>query len=359
MSNRKNGRGAIALAITVLLGAGLLVSCGFNTNSVPGGDTGVVSKESGSSPSGQKENSSAFSAGSNGAANAGTEQEEAAAFMEIEPTILKTTQNSTYTYVEGKLSFTVGTNTADFPSKYVSTIFNPQVDFMPESIFVSAKKIAVVRTPDDDSIVITYSDDGGKTWQDSNAIHTDQIPDRSVAGADFLGRNEVKYLLSLYVDFPSKDTGFLIIGSGTTMGTQYTRALFKTTDGGKTWVALDSSIAGIHGFPVTGMCFMDDKNGFIVQSGVNVNKATICKTMDGGVTWSTNELPVPAVVAGNFNAPSLTALAPYYASSQWLLPIFIRPDMLIYFKSKDQGKSWSYDSTMNMKMEQFLSSNAS
>ncbi|MHB8064992.1 MAG: WD40/YVTN/BNR-like repeat-containing protein [Ruminiclostridium sp.] len=359
MSNKRNGRSAIALAITALLGTGLLFSYGFNTSSVPSGVASVVSKQTCNSPSSQKGNSGTSSSISNAVASAGAKQDEAATFMKIEPTILKMTQNFTYTYVEGKLSFTIGTDMADFPSKYVSTIFNPHVDFMSSSIFVSANKIAVVRTPDDDTIVITYSDDNGKTWQDSDAIHTEQIPDHSTAEADFLGKNEVNNLLSLYVDFSSKTMGFLIIGSETTMGTQYTRALFKTTDGGETWYALDSNIAIIHGFPATGMYFMDDKNGFIVQSGINVNKAKICQTTDSGVTWSTNELPIPASLVDDLNAPSLTALAPYYASSQWLLPMFIRPDTLIYFKSKDQGKIWSYDSTMNIKIEQFLSSKAS
>lgn len=104
---------------------------------------------------------------------------------------------------------------------------------------------------------------------------------------------------------------------------------------------------------------MDDKNGFIVQSGINVNMAEICQTIDGGVTWSTNELPVPATLVDGLNAPSLTALAPYYTTSQWVLPMFIRPDTLIYFKSKDQGEIWSYDSTMNIKIDQFLSANDS
>ena len=337
MSKKWNGRSLIILAITALLGTGLLSGCGFNTGNVSnGGASGAIS---------------------NAAASADAEQDEAAAaFMKIEPAILKKMQNSTYTYVEGKLSFNIGTDKSDFPPRYASTIFNPHVDFMPSSIFVSANKIAVVRTPDDDSIVITYSDDDGKTWQDSDTIHTGQIPDHSVADADFLGKNEVDNLLSIYANFPSKDTGFLIIGSGTTMGTQYTLALFKSTDGGKTWYALDSNIAFIHGFPVTGMYFMDDKNGFIVQSGVNVKKAEICQTVDGGVTWSANELPVPATLVDDPNAPSLTALTPYYASGQWVLPMFIRPDTLIYFKSKQQGKIWSYDPTMDIKINKFLSS---
>ncbi|HWT73726.1 MAG TPA: sialidase family protein [Mobilitalea sp.] len=359
MNNKRNVRRAIALAITVLLWSGLLSSCGFNTKSAPSGDSSVESKLTDSRPSSQKENSDASSAISNAPTSAVVEQDEAATFMKIEPTILKTTQSSTYTYVEGKLSFTIGTDTADFPPKYVSTIFNPHDDFIPSSIFVSENKIAVVRTPDEDSIVITYSDDDGKAWQDSDAIHTEQIPDHATSDSDFLGKNEVNQLLSLYVDFPSKTTGFLIIGAGTIMGTQYTRALFKTTDGGKTWYALDSNIAIKQSFPVTGMYFMDDKNGFIVQSGVNVNKANICQTTDGGVTWSMKELPVPVTLVDDLNAPSLTALVPYKTSSQLIIPMFIRPDTLIYFTSKDQGKIWSYDSTMNIKIDQFLSSNAS
>lgn len=233
MSSKRNKGIVITLAIIALLGTGLLSGCEFNKSSATNVGASVTSKQTDNSLSSQKENSDASTSISNTEASSGANPDEmAAAFMKIEPAILKTTQNATYADADGKLSFTIGTDTAVFPSKYVSTIFNPHVDFMPSSIFISTNKIAVVRTPDDDSIVITYSDDNGKTWQDSDTIRTEQIPDHSVADADFLGKNEVDNLLSLYVDFPSKATGFLIIGSGTAMGTQYTRALFKTTDGG-------------------------------------------------------------------------------------------------------------------------------
>ena len=317
MNIKKKLRSAIALVVVVFLGTGLLVSCKSN------GDTIVVSKQTDSSTA---ENSNASSTISSGVASQEALQEAAANFMKIEPAILKTTQNATYTYSDGSLSFTIGTETANFPSKYVSTIFNPNIDFMPSSIFVSANKIAVVRTPDDDSIVITYSDDNGKTWQDSDAIQTEQIPDHSTGEASFFGKDEVNNLLSLYVNFPSKDTGFLIVGSNTTMGMQYTRALFKSTDSGKTWHALDSNIDDPD-FPITGMYFINDNNGFIVQSALNVNKVEIRQTTDGGVTWSTYEVPLPAKLVNNYNYPSVTALAPYYSSSQWVLPIFVYPDL--------------------------------
>lgn len=359
MSNKGNRGKAIALILIILLGAGSLSGCGFNTKSVHNSED-VTFKQTASSPSNQKGNDGAVSSISDMAEREDTKQEdETAAFMKIEPAILKGSQNSTYTYDKGKLSFTIESEKVDFPSKYISTIFNPHADFMPSSIFISSDKIAVVRTPDDDSIVITYSDDNGKTWQDSSAIHTEQIPDHAIADSDFLDRNEVDSLLSLYVDFTSKATGFLIIGSGTTMGTQYTCALFKTTDGGKNWNAIDSNIGFIHSFPITGMYFMDDKNGFIVLSGLNVKEAKICQTIDGGITWSTSKLPVPATFADNLNIPNIIALAPYYVSSQWFLPMYVRPDTLIYFNSKDQGKTWSYDSAMNIKVDQFLIFNAS
>jgi hypothetical protein len=144
MKKKRNGIRAIALVITALLGTGLLSGCGFNTSSVTSGGMGVVSKQTGSSLFNRKGNSDTSSAISNPAPSKGTEQDDTATFMKIEPTILKTTQNTTYTYAEGKLTFTIGSDSADFPSKCVSSIFNPHVDFMPSSIFVSANKIAVV-----------------------------------------------------------------------------------------------------------------------------------------------------------------------------------------------------------------------
>jgi hypothetical protein len=53
---------------------------------------------------------------------------------------------------------------------------------------------------------------------------------------------------------------------------------------------------------------MDDKNGFIVQSGINVNKAGIFQTTNGGITWSTKELPVPAVFVSILQCYSFSAI---------------------------------------------------
>lgn len=271
-------------------------------------------------------------------------QDEAVLFTKIEPAILKTSRNFTYSLSAGKLTFTFGTNTVDFPKKDVSSIFNSKVDFMPDSIFVSLNKIAVVRMPDDDNIVITYSDDSGRTWQDSDEIHKEQIPDYATADAAFLDKNTP--ILSLYVAFPTKETGFLVIGPETLMNIQHTRAFYKTIDGGKTWKYLDSNITG-QGFPVTGMNFMDENSGFIVQSSIVSPEVDILQTKNGGVDWSKYVLPTqsehPGELAGQF-----TSFSPYSVSDKWYLPIYEKPDWLIYFISKDQGKTWSHDNTMSV-----------
>lgn len=271
-------------------------------------------------------------------------QDEAVLFTKIEPAILKTAQNVTYSLGAGKLTFTFGTNTADFPKKDVSSIFNSKVDFMPDSIFVSLNKIAAVRMPDDDSIVITYSDDNGKTWQDSDEIHKEQIPNYATAEATFLDKNTP--ILSLYVAFPTKETGFLVIGSETLMNTQRTRALYKTIDGGKTWKYLDSNITG-QGFPVTGMNFTDENSGLIVQSSIVSPEVDILQTKNGGVDWSKYVLPTQSELPGEL-AGQFTSFSPYYVSDKWYLPIYEEPDRLIYFISKDQGATWSHDNTMSV-----------
>lgn len=271
-------------------------------------------------------------------------QDEAVLFTKIEPAILKTTQNVTYSLSDVKLTFSFGTDTADFPEKDVSSIFKPKVYFLPDSIFVSLNKIAVVRMPDDDSIVITYSDDNGKSWIDSDEIHKEHIPDHATDEATFLDKNTP--ILSLYVAFPTKETGFLIIGSETLMNTQHTRALYKTIDGGKTWKYLDSNITG-QGFPVTGMNFTDENSGFIVQSSIVSPEVDILQTKNGGVDWSKYVLPTQSELPGEL-ASQLTSFSPYYVSDKWYLPIFEEPDRLIYFTSKDQGATWSHDNTMSV-----------
>ncbi|HOE05185.1 MAG TPA: YCF48-related protein [Bacteroidales bacterium] len=72
------------------------------------------------------------------------------------------------------------------------------------------------------------------------------------------------------VHFPSIDTGYIAGNYGT---------ILKTTDGGNTWLTLNSGTSS----PLYGIFFTDSENGFAVGNH------HILKTIDGGQTWIEKE----------------------------------------------------------------------
>ena len=331
--------------------AAIIIAAVFSAGSLSGCET-KPSNELGTEPSDTAiESSTDPTTSSDVAATSDSQQDLETVFLQIEPAILKATQNVTYIYGNGELSFTIGKDTAYFPSDDVSSIFNSNIGFMPSGIFVSQNKVAVARRPDVNSIVITYSDDNGKSWQDSDIIQLNKIPDHATSEATFWDVYQEAAIMSLYVDFPSKTMGFLFVGSGTMLGTQYTRALLKTTDGGKTWNLVNSNIV-YPSLPVTGMHFINELSGFIVQSNSNAPIVEVRCTTDSGANWSVADITMPPGLCDD--VARITAFAPYYAANQLVLPVFIRPDKLIYFTSQDQGATWKYDSTIDIGIDQFL-----
>jgi photosystem II stability/assembly factor-like uncharacterized protein len=84
------------------------------------------------------------------------------------------------------------------------------------------------------------------------------------------------------VYFTDSDTGY-VVGFGPTM--------FKTTNGGSTWISMPVSAPSL-----SDVFFTDAYTGYAV--GTNGSSATILKTIDGGVTWTT-QLTTPVT---NFNS---------------------------------------------------------
>jgi hypothetical protein len=96
----------------------------------------------------------------------------------------------------------------------------------------------------------------GKTWKNSAPI----LPSKDYYSFTGGGLTDFSDFGSCFIDFPTVDCGYLIIGVSTTMGSQNTRDMFKTTDGGKTWSYMKSNIES-PGYQILNMHFTDTKVG--------------------------------------------------------------------------------------------------
>ncbi|MGD8782011.1 MAG: YCF48-related protein [Ignavibacteria bacterium] len=108
-----------------------------------------------------------------------------------------------------------------------------------------------------------YTTDGGTTWAVGDSAVTSPFGDCEI---HWFNENEVIYL-----------------GQGNEFW-NLTITIFKSSDGGKTWVDKSATAAGLYDRP-QGIYFKDASNGIAVGNN-GFSKMFIFKTNDGGETWS-------------------------------------------------------------------------
>ncbi len=108
--------------------------------------------------------------------------------------------------------------------------------------------------------------------------------------------------------FANAADGWILAG-GEPAASQEAYYLFRTVNGGKTW-ALERytapagcptqlpSCTFIAGDGWTGMAFWSADEGIIVNASAVVAQAVIIRTRDGGTTWATQTIPLPASATG-------------------------------------------------------------
>ncbi len=148
----------------------------------------------------------------------------------------------------------------------------------------------------------------------------------------------------LEISFVSSEEGWLTMSGAGPGPNLFAYWILHTTDAGATWQLWATK--GIAVSQATnGLSFMDSRRGFLVTSDPN-HPAVIYRTTDGGHTWMASQpLPYPpsfktvCVVCGLRDAGSVRAFG-----STLLVPAWQASDPLTQyvFRSVDGGATWTY-----------------
>lgn len=142
-------------------------------------------------------------------------------------------------------------------------------------------------TANQPTIVVFRTVDQGTTWN-STKISANLSWEKDDVGG-------------VKLSFPDALNGFLMV-TGTPGAGQMGKALYQTTDGGKTFSFVGDitgmtnakgTMVGVEGYP-DGMTFSTPKLGFVTCPAGAWMYLLMFKTTDGGVTWNLMSLPVPA-----------------------------------------------------------------
>lgn len=175
-------------------------------------------------------------------------------------------------------------------------------------------------------IVVYRTNDGGATWNRT-----------SIAANLDWEKNDVGGLM---VSFADASNGYLMV-TGTPGAGQMAKALYRTTDGGTTFVFSGDitgmtdaagTMSGVAGYP-TGMTFVSPETGFVSCYYSAYTFVLMFKTVDSGRTWKLWSLPVPAAFTG------LSPANDYYADAY--PPVFFgkeRKDGVIMLDFVQNGK---------------------
>jgi photosystem II stability/assembly factor-like uncharacterized protein len=146
----------------------------------------------------------------------------------------------------------------------------------------------------DPQTIVWRTSDAGRTWSPSEPLSPQVIGEQTwaeMAAAD------------------SHHLWLMARGVYVGAGTHYSHELFRSEDGGATWVSLDAETHD----DFTGMVFADGDQGLLTWQTVGAYAEAppeVAVTSDGGANWETHTLPPPP------GQPDLFAQYPYCESYQ-------------------------------------------
>lgn len=147
------------------------------------------------------------------------------------------------------------------------------------------------------------------------------------------------------LSFVDSQTGWLMAHVGHEMGGRDYVEIFATTDGGLNWERVGNPY---YGSSKTGMVFANTQTGLVTASATAVSGLYFDKTVDGGRTWQSQDLPPPPGEAPDLftnedNAWSMSA--PMFLSAETGLVVVVcyyhhpEPKRWLYL-TIDGGKTW-------------------
>lgn len=164
--------------------------------------------------------------------------------------------------------------------------------------------------------VVYHTIDGGQTWQESIIPIDSSIQDYE----------------PLQISFINAQDGWILFTSSQDSMSNTLAYLFRTTDGGKSWIKIATAGTSSGALPLNsdkqGLSFLNASTGWVTSYGDNNQPVQLYKTVDGGQTWQRQTLQLPAQIAPN----PVSILAPsFFNASNGILPV------LYYNSGNDRG----------------------
>lgn len=155
-------------------------------------------------------------------------------------------------------------------------------------------------------INVAYTSDRGTSWQET----TVSAP------------SDVNQIAS--IDFANSQTGFLL-ATGSSITGATVKYLYGTTDGGKTWKPLNSSLNQLpHNGDTLDMAFAKDgQHGLMTVNQSDSSDPTILQTTNGGKSWGPIPVTLPMQIR---DASSITASAQYIGGTTGQITLLIQTD---------------------------------
>jgi len=198
-----------------------------------------------------------------------------------------------------------------------------------ESYVITPQKTAFVVN----QISVIQSNDKGKSWETVNI------------------KSPFPGIRKRILGFTSEQEGYLILSGDRTMSSE-AHTVYKTNDGGKTWVNTGNVKENYR--LVTSGGFINDDLGFISFGAINVNdelpRPSLYRSSDGGKTWNEVNVLIPKEYKGIFTV----AEVPTFDGSQGTLLINQGPSgdyqggkVLARFISLDKGATWVFSNLVD------------
>jgi|SRR5699024_618941 len=182
-------------------------------------------------------------------------------------------------------------------------------------------------------ILLSYSRDQGKTWEDS--VITDSFSPMRFRKVDFL----------------DDQFGYVILSGGRTMSQEYS-IVYVTHDGGKSWQATEEP-------PTTRMLafgsFVDEETGFLSYGTINPEEPEVYVTQNGGDSWEQAVFKIPE----EFEDVFVQAEEPVKEDGHLSVLVNQGPNgdyeggmVKGKFISEDNGLTWEFDEEVESNEEQ-------